>query len=121
MRSRRWTLFHVVRSVGGPQDRCRQRVQQNTHRRRGRASDPLYRDNPVATFGRTLERADDVLAYCDRLGTSQWAHSCDQQSSRIRLRFTLGSGSLTYSIVRGASEERWIQIATTPWTRMSRK
>lgn len=35
--------FHVVRLAGDALDRCRRRVQQNTHGHRGRKDDPLYR------------------------------------------------------------------------------
>jgi len=35
--------FHVVRLAGDALDRCRRRVQQNTHGHRGRARDPLYK------------------------------------------------------------------------------
>jgi transposase len=34
--------FHVVRLAGDALDRCRRRVQQNTHGHRGRNGDPLY-------------------------------------------------------------------------------
>jgi transposase len=34
--------FHVVRLAGDALDRCRQRVQQDTHGHRGRKGDPLY-------------------------------------------------------------------------------
>ena len=35
--------FHVVRLAGDALDRCRRRVQQDTHGHRGRKDDPLYR------------------------------------------------------------------------------
>src|SRR3990170_1029344 len=35
--------FHVVRLAGDALDKCRRRIQQNTHGHRGRKDDPLYR------------------------------------------------------------------------------
>jgi transposase len=47
--------FHVVRLAGDALDRCRRRVQQDTHGHRGRATDPLYRAR------RTLHTGADLL------------------------------------------------------------
>jgi transposase len=47
--------FHVVRLAGDALDRCRRRVQQNTHGHRGRKNDPLYRAR------RTLHTGADLL------------------------------------------------------------
>lgn len=47
--------FHVVRLAGDALDRCRRRVQQQLHARRGRAGDPLYRGR------RTLHTGADLL------------------------------------------------------------
>ena len=47
--------FHVVRLAGDALDRCRRRVQQDTHGHRGRAGDPLYRAR------RTLHTGTDLL------------------------------------------------------------
>ncbi len=43
--------FHVVALAGDALDRCRQRVQQQTHGHRGRAGDPLYRIRRVLRTG----------------------------------------------------------------------
>ena len=47
--------FHVVRLAGDALDRCRRRVQQDTHGHRGRTGDPLYRAR------RTLHTGTDLL------------------------------------------------------------
>ncbi len=47
--------FHVVRLAGDALDRCRRRVQQDTHGHRGRKNDPLYRAR------RTLHTGADLL------------------------------------------------------------
>jgi transposase len=47
--------FHVVQLAGDALDRCRQRVQQASLGRRGRAGDPLY------GIRRTLHTGDDLL------------------------------------------------------------
>jgi transposase len=47
--------FHVVRLAGDALDRCRRRVQQDTHGHRGRKDDPLYRAR------RTLHTGADFL------------------------------------------------------------
>ena len=47
--------FHVVRLAGDALDRCRRRVQQDTHGHRGRKDDPLYRAR------RTLNTGADLL------------------------------------------------------------
>ena len=47
--------FHVVRLAGDALDRCRRRVQQDTHGHRGRKDDPLYRAR------RTLHTGADLL------------------------------------------------------------
>ncbi|MGI8699941.1 MAG: ISL3 family transposase [Nocardioidaceae bacterium] len=47
--------FHVVRLAGDALDRCRRRVQHDTHGHRGRAHDPLYRAR------RTLHTGADLL------------------------------------------------------------
>ena len=47
--------FHVVRLAGDALDRCRRRVQQRLHGRRGRKNDPLYRAR------RTLHTGTDLL------------------------------------------------------------
>jgi transposase len=48
--------FHVVRLAGDALDRCRRRVQQNLHGRRGRRDDPLY------AARRTLHTGVDLLS-----------------------------------------------------------
>ena len=52
---RRHNPFHVVRLAGDALDRCRRRVQQDTHGHRGRTGDPLYRAR------RTLHTGTDLL------------------------------------------------------------
>ena len=47
--------FHVVRLAGDALDRCRRRIQQDTHGHRGRTNDPLYRAR------RTLHTGADLL------------------------------------------------------------
>jgi transposase len=47
--------FHVVRLAGDALDRCRRRIQQDLHGRRGRAKDPLYRSR------RTLHTGADLI------------------------------------------------------------
>jgi len=47
--------FHVVRLAGDALDRCRRRVQHDTHGHRGRTGDPLYRSR------RTLHTGADLL------------------------------------------------------------
>jgi len=47
--------FHVVRLAGDALDRCRRRVQQDTHGHRGFTNDPLYR------VRRTLHTGTDLL------------------------------------------------------------
>ena len=47
--------FHVVRLAGDALDRCRRRIQQDTHGHRGRTDDPLYRAR------RTLHTGTDLL------------------------------------------------------------
>lgn len=47
--------FHVVRLAGDALDRCRRRIQQDTHGHRGRAGDPLY------CARRTLHTGSDLL------------------------------------------------------------
>ena len=47
--------FHVIRLAGDALDRCRRRVQQDTHGHRGRTGDPLYRAR------RTLHTGDGLL------------------------------------------------------------
>jgi len=59
--------FHVVRLAGDALDRCRRRVQQDTHGHRGRAGDPLYRAR------RTLHTGADLLT--------------DRQRQRLALLF----------------------------------
>ncbi|GMA23471.1 hypothetical protein GCM10025864_12300 [Luteimicrobium album] len=53
--------FHVVRLAGDALDRCRRRVQQDLHRHRGRAGDPLYRAR------RTLHTGTDLLTDKQRI------------------------------------------------------
>jgi len=52
---RRHNPFHVVRLAGDALDRCRRRIQQDTHGHRGRTNDPLYRAR------RTLHTGADLL------------------------------------------------------------
>jgi len=52
--------FHVVRLAGDALDRCRRRVQQDTHGHRGRTGDPLYRAR------RTLHTGTDLLTDTQR-------------------------------------------------------
>ncbi len=47
--------FHVVRLAGDALDQCRRRIQQDTHGRRGRKDDPLYRAR------RTVHTGTDLL------------------------------------------------------------
>jgi exodeoxyribonuclease V alpha subunit len=56
--------FHVVRLAGGALDRCRRRVQQDTHGHRGRKDDPLYRAR------RTLHTGSDLLTDRQRLAAA---------------------------------------------------
>lgn len=49
--------FHVVRLAGEALDRCRQRVQQEAHGRRGRAGDPLYKARLTLHAGTDLTTA----------------------------------------------------------------
>jgi transposase len=46
--------FHVVRLAGDALDRCRRRVQQDTHGHRGRKDDPLYRARRALHTGADL-------------------------------------------------------------------
>jgi transposase len=46
--------FHVVRLAGDALDRCRRRVQQDTHGHRGRTGDPLYAARRVLHTGADL-------------------------------------------------------------------
>ena len=46
--------FHVVRLAGDALDRCRRRVQQDTHGHRGRKDDPLYRARRTLNTGAEL-------------------------------------------------------------------
>jgi len=46
--------FHVVQLAGQALDRCRQRVQQETTGRRGRADDPLYKSRRILHTGEAL-------------------------------------------------------------------
>jgi len=46
--------FHVVRLAGDALDRCRRRVQHDTHGHRGRRHDPLYRARPTLLTGADL-------------------------------------------------------------------
>ncbi len=46
--------FHVVRLASDALDRCRRRVQQDTHGHRGRKNDPLYRARRTLHTGADL-------------------------------------------------------------------
>jgi len=46
--------FHVVRLAGDALDRCRQRVQQQTHGHRGRSGEPLYKSRRTLHTGAGL-------------------------------------------------------------------
>ena len=56
--------FHVVRLAGDALDRCRRRVQQDTHGHRGRSGDPLYAARRTLHTGAGLltDRQTDRLA-----------------------------------------------------------
>jgi len=56
--------FHVVRLAGDALDRCRRRVQQDTHGHRGRKDDPLYRARRTLHTGAGLltDKQKDRLA-----------------------------------------------------------
>jgi transposase len=132
--------FHVVRLAGDALDRYRRRVQQAIHEHRGHKGDPLYSARrtlhtgaglltdkqihrlralfaveehvEVVTLGRTLKkRADDVLAYFDRPGTS------NGPTEAINGRLEHLRGSAPHELHRQKhARDRRVQTTTTPST-----
>ncbi|MBG6218965.1 transposase [Arthrobacter sp. CAN_A6] len=86
--------FHVIRLAGDALDNCRRRVQQQTCGHRGRVGDPLY----------SARRAQDVLAYFERPGTSNGpAEAINGRLEHLR-GSALGFRNLTNYVARSLLE-----------------
>ena len=111
--------FHVVRLAGDALDRCRRRVRQAIRGHRGRKDDLVYRARrtvhtshgvpnalvEIVTLGRTLKkRADDVLAYFDRPGTSNGPTEAINRRLEHLRGSALGFRNLTNYIARSLLE-----------------
>lgn len=90
--------FHVIRLAGDALEGCRRRVQQDTHGRRGRKHDPLYRAR------RTLLTGADLLS--------------DKQAARLT-KARAGERSSARAFVqtrvrRSGSHRTWCAAGTSP-------